>query len=161
MTGREFATMQLTAVSALVFATNARAQQATATISGKVLEDLTGNGISADDASISGRTIRLYRDNGDLLFNAGTDALVKTDTTKRDGTYAFRSLPAGTYFVQQDLPARWVQSVPHSDEPDPILTPAQCGPAPKEHNDSITSAFRVSSTPFTIRSSRAAACSAN
>src|SRR6266545_355333 len=80
--GRALAITLLTSVSALVFATNARAQQATATISGKVLEDLTGNGISADDASISGRTIRLYRDNGDLLFNAATDTLVKTDTTR-------------------------------------------------------------------------------
>src|SRR6266705_6808259 len=138
-----------TSVGVLVFATNARAQQATATISGKVLEDLTGNVISADDASISGRTIRLYRDNGDLLFNASTDTLVKTDTTRRDGTYAFRNLTAGTYFVQQDLPARWVQSVPRAVEPDPIVTPAQGGPAPTERNDTIATAVVTGLSPGT------------
>ncbi len=126
---------------------NAGEPQGTALLSGKAVEDLTGNGITADDAPIGGRVIRLFRDNGDLLFNAGIDALVKTDTTKRDGTYAFRSLPVGTYFVQQELPARWVQSVPHSDEPDPILTPAQCGPAPKEHNDTIATAVVTGLSP--------------
>src|SRR5947207_9618647 len=85
----------LTCIGALVFAANAPAQPATAMITGKVVEDLTGNGINADDAPISGRTIRLYRDNGDDLFDAGTDTLVKTDTTRRDGTYAFRNLAPG------------------------------------------------------------------
>src|SRR5881397_2795233 len=61
---------------------NAGEPQGTALLSGKAVEDLTGNGITADDAPIGGRVIRLFRDNGDLLFNAGIDALVKTDTTK-------------------------------------------------------------------------------
>src|SRR5438876_1563745 len=137
----------LTYIGALVFAANAPAQQATAMISGKVVQDLTGNGISADDAPISGRTIRLYRDNGDRLFDAGTDTLVKTDTTRRDGTYAFRNLAAGAYFVQQNLPARWVQSVPRFVEPDVIVTPAQCGPAPAERNDTIATAVETGLSP--------------
>ena len=144
-----------TFVGAFVFATNARAQQASAIISGKVVEDFTGNGVSADDALISSRTIRLYKDNGDHVFNAGTDTLVKTDTTRKDGTYAFRNLAAGTYFVQQDLPSRWVQSVPRSIEPDPIVTPAQCGPAPPERNDTIATAVVTGLIPGALGTYRA------
>src|SRR5437867_2561827 len=73
--------------------------------------------------------------------------LVKTDTTRRDGTYAFRNLTPGAYFVQQDLPARWVQSVPRSVEPDAIVTPAQCGPVPAERNDTIPTAVETGLSP--------------
>src|SRR2546422_7227240 len=56
-----------------------------ASLSGRALEDLTGNGISADDLPIQGRAIRLFRDNGDNVFNAANDTLIKSETTRLDG----------------------------------------------------------------------------
>src|SRR5262245_13515792 len=75
---------------------NAGNPPANALISGKVVEDLTGNGITADDAPIAGRGIRLFRDNGDHVFDAASDTLVKSDISRRDGGYAFRNLAPGT-----------------------------------------------------------------
>src|SRR6266516_4048107 len=112
-----------------------------ASLSGRALEDLTGNGISADDFPIQCRAIRLFRDNGDNVFNAANDTLVKTETTRLDGSYVFRNLAAGTYFVQQELPLRWVQTAPQAVEHDAVITPAQCGPTPRERNDTIPTAI--------------------
>lgn len=112
-----------------------------AALGGRVLEDLTGNGISTDDGLIPGRIIRLFQDNGDQVFNAVSDPLVTTDTTRPDGTYKFRNLPAGAYFLQQELPLGWVQTAPAAHEHDEIVTPAQCGPTPKERNDTIATAI--------------------
>jgi hypothetical protein len=125
---------------------NATSQPASASIAGRAVEDVTGNGVSGDDPAINGRTIRLYRDNGDGVFNAASDTFVKSDTTKRDGTYSFRNLAAGTYFVQQELPVFWVQTSPSAPAKDEIVTPAQCGPVPREPNDTIATA-----TPTGIR----------
>src|SRR6185503_12633662 len=86
-----------------------------AALGGRLWEDLTGNGISTDDAPIQGRIIRLFQDNGDHVFNAATDPLVTTDTTRRDGNYAFKNLSAGAYFLQQELPAGWGQTAPTAD----------------------------------------------
>jgi hypothetical protein len=83
----------------------------------------------------------LFQDNGDNVFNAADDTLVKTETTRRDGSYAFRNLAAGTYFVQQELPLRWVQTAPQAVEHDEVITPAQCGPTPLERNDAIPTAI--------------------
>ena len=125
---------------------NAWGQPASANLAGKVVEDLTGNGISADDLPVASRALRLFRDNGDGVFNAVTDELVRSDTTRRDGSYAFRSLTPGTYFVQQELPARWVQTIPSALESDPIVTPAECGPAPAERNDTVLTAVATGLT---------------
>jgi len=133
----------------LAFGSDGLGQSASTSLSGRVVEDLIGNGITSDDTPVSGRTIRLFRDNGDQVFNPATDTLVKTDTTRRDGSYAFRNLAAGTYFVQQDLPNRWVQSLPQPDVPDPTVTPAQCGPTPKERNDTMQTAVLTGLIPGT------------
>ena len=122
-----------------------------ASISGTVLEDMTGDGISAGDAVVAGRVVRLFRDNGDGVLGAG-DAAAGTATTKADGTYAFKSLAAGTYFVQQSLPANWVQTAPAEHHEDEIITPAQVGVTPKEKNDTLATATPTglsSATPGT------------
>ncbi|MDX1930827.1 MAG: hypothetical protein SFV81_30160 [Pirellulaceae bacterium] len=83
-----------------------------AVISGTAFDDLTNNGLTGDDTLIAGATVQLYRDNGDNLFNAGTDTLLGTATTNAQGVYRFAStnaggtLAAGTltaddYFVRQ------------------------------------------------------------
>src|SRR5215207_5659427 len=112
-----------------------------ATISGTIFEDITGDGVSAGDAVVPGRVVQLFRDNGDGVQGAG-DALAGTDTTRANGSYLFRNLPAGAYFVQQRLPTGWVQTESHDHEhDDPITTPAQAGATPKEKNDTLATAI--------------------
>ena len=118
-------------------------------IGGTVVEDLTGDGVSAGDVAVPGRVVRLFRDNGDGVLGAG-DAPAGIDTTRANGAYAFRSLSAGTYFVQQALPAGWAQTSPTEDEHDEVTTPDQAGPTPKERNDTLATAIATelnSSTP--------------
>jgi len=80
-------------------------------IGGTIFEDVTGDGVSAGDGAVGGRAVQLFRDNGDGVLGAG-DAAAGSATTKSDGTYSFKSLAAGTYFVQEALPANWVQTAP-------------------------------------------------
>lgn len=73
-------------------------------ISGTKYNDLTGNGFSADDTPLGGITINLYQ---------GTSASgtpFRTTVTAANGTYSFSSLPNGTYFVQESVPANSVET---------------------------------------------------
>src|SRR5262245_57302178 len=76
-------------------------------ISGLVVEDLTGDGPTADDVPVAGRTVHLYRDDGDGEFDPTTDALLGSQPTASDGRYQFAHLGPGTYFVQPELPGGW------------------------------------------------------
>jgi ELWxxDGT repeat protein len=109
-------------------------------IAGTVVEDQTGNGISTDDSTIQGRTIHLFRDNGDGAFKSDSDTFIGDQTTGKDGSYVFRQLSAGTYFVQQELPLGWVQTVPNEIRTDVIIRPADCGQTPRERNDTLVTA---------------------
>ena len=82
-------------------------------IGNRVWFDLNNNGVwdpaatsatGADEAGVSGVTVRLYRDtNGNGIFNRTSgDTLVATTTTDADGYYLFDDLPAGDYFVWID-----------------------------------------------------------
>jgi hypothetical protein len=75
---------------------------ATGSISGTKFRDPSGDGFSSDDQPRAGVRIELYRDNGDVSFDA-SDPLVTFQDTAADGTYAFRSLVASTYFVVESL----------------------------------------------------------
>ncbi len=110
-----------------------------ASITGTVFEDLTGNGVSAGDLAIAGRSVSLYRDDGDGMFDGG-DTLVASQQTNAVGRYSFNPLAAGTYFVRQDLPPGWVQTGPEDHHHDVTITPAQAGPAPPERNDTLATA---------------------
>lgn len=73
-------------------------------ISGTVFTDLTDNGLTTDDALISGATVRLFRDGGNGTFdNGGADdtAVGTPQTTNASGAYTFNNLEAGRYYVQQ------------------------------------------------------------
>jgi hypothetical protein len=73
-------------------------------ITGTKYTDITGNSFSADDIGLGGVTINLYQ---------GTDAsgpVFATTTTAADGTYSFENLAPGTYFVQETVPAGYVQT---------------------------------------------------
>ncbi len=74
---------------------------ANAAIAGVVFTDLTGNGLTADDTLNSGVEVRLFRDNGDGIFQgAGVDTQQGVQNTV-NGAFRFENLTAGTYFVQQ------------------------------------------------------------
>jgi uncharacterized protein (DUF2141 family) len=88
------------------------------TISGTTLTDLTGDGLSADDAPLGNVTVSLYKDTGDQAFDPSTDTLVTTQTTPGSGagkgTYSFNGLGPGLYFVEETPPNGYVQTAPTS-----------------------------------------------
>ncbi len=74
-----------------------------AKITGKKVNDITGDGITSDDTGLGGVTINLYQNNA-------SGALVASTTTAADGTYSFDNLAPGTYFVQELVPAGYQQT---------------------------------------------------
>ena len=78
------------------------------TVSGTKYLDLTGNGFSSDDTPQSGVTIDLYEESnstaGLQVGNCG-DTFVASTTTASNGTYSFAVSTAGTYYVQESVPA--------------------------------------------------------
>lgn len=71
-----------------------------AAITGRVFADFSGDGFTPGE-EVSGATLNLYRDNGDGVFNAANDTLVRGLTSGADGRYRFDGVTAGNYFVQQ------------------------------------------------------------
>jgi len=86
---------------------------ASGSISGHVLVDQTGNGLSADDvAGLKHVKVTVYFDsnhNGRLDHH---DRKVKDARTDADGAYAFNHLKAGTYFVVEKVPQGYVRTEP-------------------------------------------------
>jgi large repetitive protein len=73
-------------------------------ISGIVYQDMTANGLTADDTRLANVTVNLFRDGGDGIFSgkyAGDDSQVGTVVSDGNGRYKFDNLNAGTYFVQE------------------------------------------------------------
>ena len=67
--------------------------------------DINGDGLHNDGAGrgINGVVLRLYRDNGNGVFEPGAgDTLALTRTTTGDGGYLFDHLPPATYWVDVD-----------------------------------------------------------
>jgi uncharacterized protein (DUF2141 family) len=81
-------------------------------------EDVTGNGTynSATDPGVTGAQVKVYRDNGDGVFNASNDTLVNgiVAPSTRAGEATMLSLVPGTYFVTQTPPSGYVQTSPAS-----------------------------------------------
>jgi uncharacterized protein (DUF2141 family) len=72
-------------------------------ISGKVFEDFNGNGIlDPNDVGISNIPVD--------LVNAATKQVITTVTPAADGTFTFPGLVPGSYALQEELPAGWVQT---------------------------------------------------
>jgi hypothetical protein len=89
-----------------------QAAQPPATIYGKKFQDMTGNGMSADDKALAGWTIKLYADaNGNGKVDSG-EALVDSKVTAADGSYAFTGLAAGKYVVAEATKSGWIQTGP-------------------------------------------------
>ncbi len=82
-------------------------------VSGTKYLDLTGNGVSAADTPQGGVTIDLYEEsNSTAGLQAGScgDTFVASTTTATNGTYSFSVMSAGTYYVQESVPAGYVQT---------------------------------------------------
>jgi uncharacterized repeat protein (TIGR01451 family) len=70
-------------------------------LSGRVFDDLTGDGFSVGE-QVASASLTLYRNDGDQIFEPGAgDVQVSTATTNADGRYTFERLPAGSYFILQ------------------------------------------------------------
>ncbi len=76
---------------------------ATGTIGDTVFSDANGDKIqNPGEPGISGVSVKLYKDNGDGVFDSTADTLVKTAATDTAGKYLFTGLDTGTYFVSVD-----------------------------------------------------------
>ena len=65
-----------------------------------VWHDLDHDGVQdAGEPGIDGVQVKLYQDNGDGVFDPGTDTVVGTKTTSAGGKYLFQNLVPGDYFV--------------------------------------------------------------
>jgi len=83
-----------------------------ATFSGHVFNDVTGNGLTADDTPMGAVVVKLYRDsNGDGMVDNG-DILVGSVNTASDGSYIFGGEQPGKYLVEEIVPNGYVRTAP-------------------------------------------------
>ena len=85
-----------------------------AIIAGVVVQDLTGNGISADDRGLGGVVVKLYKDkNANGLVDAADGAALGTKTSAAGtGLFAFTGVARGKYLVQETVGANQVRTGP-------------------------------------------------
>jgi hypothetical protein len=86
-----------------------------ATISGAVLRDISGNGLSGDDTGLGGVTVRLYKDlnaNGKLDATDGASISSKVSAAG-SGAFSFTGLSTGKYILQDVAGANQVRTWPY------------------------------------------------
>jgi hypothetical protein len=86
----------------------------TASISGHAFVDVTGNGLTPDDRPERGVQVLLYRDTDHNGVLDRHDRLVAVGHTQRDGSYSFKHLAPGTYFVKEVVPHGFVRTAPET-----------------------------------------------
>jgi len=74
-------------------------------ITGHKYQDITGNGLSADDTPLAGVTIQLIN---------SSNVVVATQVTDANGLYVFRGVAAGTYTVKEVVTSGWIETGPAS-----------------------------------------------
>jgi uncharacterized repeat protein (TIGR01451 family) len=110
-------------------------------VSGHVYRDANGSGKwDAGELGLDQVTVQLYRDNGDGVFQAGTDTLVTSLKTNASGVYSFGSLDLGDYFLR-----RPVQVLTAGNNAGLHLTEKVSG---KIHVDSLKTAIDDFDTPL-------------
>jgi len=80
-------------------------------IQGTVFNDVSDNGLTGEDPLLTGATVQLYKDGGNLSFDNGAadDTLVGSMNTIAGGKFAFENLAAGRYFVRQQAIVGYMQ----------------------------------------------------
>ncbi|MCE9608392.1 MAG: hypothetical protein K8U03_26210 [Planctomycetia bacterium] len=66
--------------------------------------------LTGDDVRLPGVTLRLFRADGQPIFDVNGN-LVEYTTTKADGSYLFTGLRAGEYYVAEVQPAGYIDSI--------------------------------------------------
>jgi len=91
-----------------------RRQLLSAAISGIVLQDMTGNGLTSDDHALKGQIVKLYRDtNGNGVLDANENKSIASKTSKANGTFCFNNLEPGNYLIA-DVPVKSIRTAPVS-----------------------------------------------
>jgi parallel beta-helix repeat protein len=75
-------------------------------ISGTVFRDVTGDGLSSDDKTMSGVTVQL------LKVNGSSTVVVASVVSGSNGTYTFNNVAAGSYELQEVTPSGFVRTAP-------------------------------------------------
>lgn len=84
-----------------------------ATISGSVMRDLTGNGLTADDTALQGVTVKLHKDlNGNGILEASDGASIASKVTGVDGKFSFGNLAQGKYLLADAAPSTQIRTAP-------------------------------------------------
>jgi hypothetical protein len=83
-------------------------------ISGHVLQDLTGNGLVAGAPALSGVHVKIFADTNHDGTLESRDRLVASRFSAADGSYTFSNLAPGTYFVAEKTPGHFVRTAPTS-----------------------------------------------
>jgi hypothetical protein len=96
-----------------IFDTLERRALMAATISGTVMQDMTGNGLTADDKGLSGVVVRLYKDkNANGKLDASDGAAIASKSTNASGGFSFTGLSTGKYILQDVPSANQVRTAP-------------------------------------------------
>ncbi len=86
-----------------------------------VWHDLNHDGVQdVGEPGLAGVQVKLYRDDGDLLFDLAKDTVVGTQTTNANGKYLFQNVPPGDYFavvVDSTVPANFIITTNNSPTP--------------------------------------------
>ena len=109
--GESFYTISLDGSDFVISEDNDFGLFATATLAGRITEDLTGDGFSNDDLALEDVTVSLFRESieGDGVFN-GDESFVSEIQTDIDGRYSFSINDSGRFYVVQTLPNGFVQT---------------------------------------------------
>ncbi|HEX4796632.1 MAG TPA: SdrD B-like domain-containing protein [Humisphaera sp.] len=111
----------LTVASGQIISAKNFGQTQNVLISGSVFNDANSNAArDASEKGIAGRTIYI-----DKNKNGKLDAGEPTTLTAADGTYAFKTLAAGSYRIAEVLPAGWRRTIPTAGYFDVTLTAGQ------------------------------------
>src|SRR5437762_2303003 len=87
---------------------------ASGSISGHVLQDQTGNGLTADDTALQGVPVKLYWDANHNGILDSMDWLAGSRVSASNGSYSFGNLGAGTFFVRESVASNLVLTAPFS-----------------------------------------------
>jgi hypothetical protein len=102
----------LTFVGADLTITPAQVDVESLSISGQTLQDITGNGLSADDIALGGVTVKLFKESDGNTGLDRRDALVMTVVSDAAGAYSFSDLAPGRYYVREVAPCGFIRTEP-------------------------------------------------